>query len=266
MTSCNSNELEDNQLTKNKIDKLQYSECWWKFEVDSLGNIIDTIDITNKIIDIEGNLRFKKRLYQYDNKEYYSDTYYWKDGTDFLSIGESLSKDFRNYSEVKRTKNKELRKLITYSQFEDEIDTLIMDHKFDYSIFGRKKKLTLEVDSEEEHGVHIFNYNKDEKVQNELTIIESDTFERSEYFYNNKNLRRIEKYKHSLDTTSIVQFFGKNEKHDSTLTFSIKNGKQFLVSRRIYNYEEDSIYKGYEESNFKNDETKKVILQKKTCD
>lgn len=265
-SSCNSDELEDNQLLKDKIDKTEFSECWLKLEIDSKGNITDTIDVTKKKFDDENNLIFKKRIYNYKGQEYYSDTYYWEDGTDFLSIGESETKDFKNYSEVHRTKSKEFKRLETYSEFDGEIDTLIMDYQFDYSIFGRKKKLTLKVRSEEENSLHILEYNRNEKVNSEMTIIELDTFERKEYFYSNSSLVKVEKYKQSLDTSLSIQYFSESERHDSTLNYSFAGGKKKLDSRIICQYDENSVYKGYEETDLKNNTKRKVILKMKTCD
>ncbi|MFK7773531.1 MAG: hypothetical protein AB8F94_15380 [Saprospiraceae bacterium] len=265
-SSCSPEELEDNQFLIDKIDKKGYSECLVKLEIDSLGNIIDTIDITKKKLDGDDKLIFKKRIYNFNKKKYITKTYYWEDGTDFLSISESESKDSKNYSEILRTKSNKLKRLITYSEFDGEIDTLIMDYKFDYSIFGRKKRLTLKLNSKEENSSYIIEYNQDEKAKTEMTIIELDTFERKNYFYTNHKLVKIEKYKQSLDTFLTVHFFNEHEKNDSTLDFSITNAKKKLNYRIVYNYDTNSVYKGYEEIDLKNGKKRKVILKKKSCD
>lgn len=108
-SSCNSQEFENNRVLQQKIDKLGFSECQLNLEIDSLRNIIDTIGITKKKLDQNGKLVFKKEEYISNGISFFVETYFWEDGTSFLSIKGYESEDFKNYLEVFRNKKKELK-------------------------------------------------------------------------------------------------------------------------------------------------------------
>lgn len=265
-SSCHSDELEDNQILQNEIDKMGYSECWLALEIDSLDNIIDTIDIVRKKFNREEKLLFKRREYKYENQEYFTETYYWEDGKDFLIRRKFGSEDFKTYTEVFRNKNKEPKKVMIFEGFGERKEISRMDYKYDYSIFGRKKRLTLDAILKGGKVLHVLDYNQDEKAEMEFTIIGLDTVSTKKYFYENQNLVKTEDLKTTLDTLLTIDYFSEPEKNDSTLYFSVNDGIRKIESRIIFKFDENSKYRGSEEVNFETGEKKKTIVEKISCD
>ena len=263
---CTSSEYEDNQVLKNSIDGMPYSECYLSLVVDSLDNIIDTVDLIMNKLNHDGEKMFSRREYKHKNQSYFVNTYYWENGTDFLSYGESESKDFVSRSEVFRNRVGEIQKLVSFEKFGEERDTFLLNYHYSYEESGKKIRLEMLADSALESVVHIFNYNPDEKVQSEFTVIEGDTFEAKHYFYSGKQLKKSEKYRNSLDTTITVQYYGKSNMIDSILRYVGKNATIELKSKTVYKYTNELDLIEYVTKDYDFKTKKRVTIVKLDCD
>jgi|GEM_PF-3935036 len=227
-SSCASEKLEDNQILKEYSDQLAYSECWLVVQMDSLGNTIDTVSISKKKFDDDGDLRFQQSYTWHKNQAYISKRYYWKDGTDYLSTTESASSDFKSHTEVQRSNKGELINLISIAEFDGISDTLQLVYQYRYSLTRKLVELRME-NTSDDGDMYIMKYNCDEIIASKVVMNEKDTLEKSTYdAEGNLKSEQINKFG---DTLVTISYYSVNNELDSSLTYVASKGMRILAER-----------------------------------
>lgn len=267
LSSCEKSSLEKNDYLVKKIDDLPFTECTIRIEVDSNTIPIDTISIVKTKIDKKGNKVFKQIMSKYKKQNYISNIYYWEDKTPFLETRNSETGDFKYYSEVFKDKKGLIQQLVSYDEFDGERDSLILNYDYEFTPTGKKSKMTLSSANKEEMGVTIIEFNQNEKVAKEITIIENDTFEIKTYSYKNKKVEESRHVKYSIDTT-ITLAYNDYDKEGNLILETINTTKSDSTSvvKIKFDYDNKNNWIGYLESVKDGNRLKRVKIKKETCD
>lgn len=253
---------------KNSIDKLEFSKKITEVEIDSIGNIVDTISIEDLKFDSNSKKRFKEKVYWYkDRKSSWID--YFKPDED-LFFREAFDEEGKSYSTFETLSNKkgEVKKAIQINKEREPIDTTFMEYSHDYYRNGNVKKLTIRT-FHEEVGELISKVKYDEKENPifEVMIMTDDTMSFQNWEYSDTILQKSIYTNYQRDTSKSVYYFGERKLLINEEEFEYEEGF-FIKSKEInhiYDKSDDRIKTV--ERNLKSNDVKyiKYIIEKKNA-
>ena len=218
---------------KSSIDKLEFSKKITEVEIDSIGNIVDTISIEHLKFDSNGKKRFKEKVYWYkDRKTSWID--YFKPDED-LFFREAFDEEGKSYSTFETLSNKkgEVKKAIQINKEREPVDTTFMDYLCEYHPNGNVKKLHINTFHQEVGElISKIEYDEQENPLFEVMIFKSDTISFQNWEYSDTILQRSVYTNYQKDTSRSIYYFEEEKLLIREEEFEYKEGR-FVKSREM---------------------------------
>ena len=265
ITSCSLGELTENERMKSSIDKLEFSKKIIEVEIDSIGNIVDTISIEQLKFDSRGKKRFRKRAYWYKDRKLSWIDYFKPDEDLFFRKVIDEEGNIQSIFETLSNQEGEIKKAIQIDKETNPNDTILMEYSHDYYQNGHVKNLSIRT-FHEEFGASIskINYDEQENPVFEVVMMEDDTISFQNWEYSDKMLRKSIYTNYQMDTSKSVYYFGEKKLLVSEEEFEYEEGF-FTKSKKInHSYDESDDRIKTIERNLKSNDVKyiKYIIEK----
>jgi len=254
--SCSSSEYIDNQKMKDAIDSLEISKIITEVEIDSIGNILDTLSIEYLKYDVKNRKRFKQHIYwNQDRKMSWID--YFKPDED-LFYRESFDEKDKSNSifEAKSLIGGNIKKVMQISKDRTPFDTIHMEYSYRFHSNGKIKQLLIKTTHKEVDGfISKLIYDKYEKPLFEMTIWNNDTMSFQAWEYIDTMLQKCIYTDYQRDTSKSVYYFKGKKMLTKEEAFKFSDG-HFIQTKEINHFynEANKRTKSVE----KNQETKEV--------
>ena len=259
--------VEHNEELVKRIDALAFTECTIRLELDPDTKQRDTISRVKIKRDEKGNKVFEEIINTQGDQHYLSKTYYWEEEDVFLETRKSNS-GYEYHSEVFKDKNGLIKRLIIYSGFGEEKDTLVLNYDYEFTPSNKKSKLFLTTVHEKETVKSTIEYNEEEKIKKETTVVGKDTLEIKTYSYHNSKLKEIIKKKFSTDIiiTKIVNKYDRNGNLVEESLNETKSDSTVIAVMTSHEYNDQNEWIAYFELDQLNGNFKRVEIKKESCD
>lgn len=230
---CSSNKVEDNIGIKKIIDQLEVSKKITEVQIDTVGNILDTITIEYLKFDNRGRKRFKKREFWYEDREFYFIDYF--DANEDLFFREVFDKYGELYSNFEAFFNRkgEIIKAVQVDKEGETVDTIFMDYFREYYLNGSVKKLMIKT-SHEEIGESMSKVTYDEQGNPifELMTMNGDTFSIQDWEYSDTILQKSIYMNYQVDTSKSIYYFVEGKQLIKEEEFEYKD-REYVKSKEI---------------------------------
>lgn len=236
IANCSSEEYIDNQAMIDSIDALEFTEIITEIEVDSIGNILDTLSIEYLKFDDQNRKRFKKEIYWYENEKW-SWIDYFKPDED-LFYRESFDEEGNSNSifETKSNLKGRVVSALEISKEREPHDTVFMNYSHKFYLNGNVRQLVIQASHKEiDNLISKTEYDKNKNPLVELMMIKKDTISFQIWEYLDTMLQKSIYTNYQTDTSKSVYHFGEQETLIKEEEFEFKEG-QFIQSKEINHF------------------------------
>jgi len=256
LISCNGSESESNSILKSKIDSLSLKGTQTKYEVDSLGRIIDTVSVVKWKENSQGKTVYENSFYIFNGDTMVTKSYYHDNGELISQI--STSSISNRITEIcfQLDMNGDIIDgfMITESDLEESADTFYFISEIDYYLNGNKKRQKVSSKFEDEEIFYVSNFNRKGKVIYEAEFNDSDTLSYTNYFYTRRGLQKKEIIKFLFEKKrKEVLEYNKERKVELIINYQANEfGFWEKIDSTFYEYRDDGYKLSEVEVNFVN--------------
>ena len=235
----------DNQELIREIDRLEYSELRYELETDSLGNVIDTLELIYYKYDDEHNLLFREREIGRDSIKSFCKEYYCAGSKNcFFQESQMANGKYNSVYEAffKKCGLEEKTIMLFFDSGSTSMDTIEMFYERSYDLNRKIKELVIAfpvADSLPGSMVELI-YNDFEKPEAQYFIHEKDTTEYHRWFYSNDTVLTKYIFRKNFLEKDLVETSYLNDLNKVDRTEIINEQEGEVKKRTIfYNYDEE---------------------------
>lgn len=236
LTACQGQLYLKNQTEIDTIDRLPINETVTELELDSMGEVMDTLSLTSLKFNSAGGKIYQK--YQGYQTPGITTISYYRDQEElcYQSTQFSATQD-QSFFQTSFTSDGRIDKALYIFNSGEVRDTQFMEYQYDYRPDSTKKEVRILSTSTDGTGMNIDTYDVQEKLLSSVLILESDTIHIEERFYQDSLLMKIvDKSFIGAPSLSISHYNSAGKLREETSFASLEENAKPL-QQTLYSYD-----------------------------
>lgn len=249
LSSCQTQTHLDNQTDIEALDSLPISETRFELELDSNGQVQDTISIIHLKFNHAGDKVYQR--YEGQNpSEIRITSYYREPGGIFFQKTDLPDSQGMSYYETLVKPDGRIDKAFYIFDSGEVRDTQFMEFQYVHRDDGTKEEIRIRSRSIDGEGLNIDTYDQQEKLQSSVMILESDTIHIEERYYQDTVLQKIVDRALISEPPLSISYYNGSGKLEAEKSFAGLDQETEVLFLTTYTYDAEGELSGKIEEDF----------------